>query len=231
MTQDSLLQKQTLIDILILTGLMVIAFFSYGMPSLFPPDEGRYANIAREMLAHHQYLIPHLDGVIYFEKPPLIYWLTAFMIHLFGHSQWAVRLINPLLSLIGVWFTYIVCRIAYTRRIALLAAVIAGTSFLYLAIGRMLTLDCGVAFFLNICLLSFLASMQYQPGWKKTLWLWLAYAAAGAAVMTKGLIGILFPIMIIGLWVLFQNQWHCYFCAMDYSGTAALPQLCLSLFD
>lgn len=67
------LTKTTWWDLLLLTIIVMLAFSCYGFPPLFPPDEGRYANIAREMLMQHQYLIPHLNGVIYFEKPPLIY--------------------------------------------------------------------------------------------------------------------------------------------------------------
>lgn len=202
-----LFNKVTWCDLLCLTGIIAIAYCCYGIPPLFPPDEGRYATIASEMLAHHQYLIPHVNDVIYFEKPPLIYWLTAFFLKLFGHNLWAVRFVNPFLSWISVWFTYLCCRIIYNRRVAFLGALFSGTMLLGLAMGHMLTLDCGVAVFLNISLLSFLVGLQYDPGFKRSLWLWLAYLAAGAAVMTKGLIGIVFPMMIIGLWVLIRNQW------------------------
>lgn len=201
-------QCQTCIDLLVVTGVVVLIFCFYGYPSLFTPDEGRYAEIAREMLASHQYIVPHLNGVIYFEKPPLGYWLTALMLHLFGYSEWSARLIDPMFSLLGVWFTYFACYRLYTRRVAFIAAIVVSTATLYVAMGRMLTLDIGLAFFVNVSLLSFLMGLQCLPGRKKTGWFWFAYAMAGAAMMYKGWIGLVFPVMIIGLWVLILNQWQ-----------------------
>ncbi|WP_192483463.1 MULTISPECIES: phospholipid carrier-dependent glycosyltransferase [Cysteiniphilum] len=197
-------------DLLLITIIMAIALCLYGLPVLFTPDEGRYAEIAREMVVNHQYIVPHLDGVIYFEKPPMIYWLTALSLKIFGFNIWAARLPNPVLSIIGVWFVYIVCRIVYQkRRVSLWAALITGTSILYLGGGRYLNLDAGVAFFLTITMLSFWASRQYrQTSWQANIWLLNAFIFSGLAVMTKGLIGIVFPMMIIGLWALIVGKYR-----------------------
>ncbi|MDA0910419.1 MAG: glycosyltransferase family 39 protein [Proteobacteria bacterium] len=197
-------------DLLLITIIMAIALCLYGLPVLFTPDEGRYAEIAREMVVNHQYIVPHLDGVIYFEKPPMIYWLTALSLKIFGFNIWAARLPNPVLSIIGVWFVYIVCRIVYQkRRVSLWAALITGTSILYLGGGRYLNLDAGVAFFLTITMLSFWASRQYrQTSWQANIWLLNAFIFSGLAVMTKGLIGIVFPMMIIGLWALIVSRYR-----------------------
>ncbi len=196
-------------DLLILTIVMAIGLCLYGMPVLFTPDEGRYAEIAREMLVTHQYIVPHLDGIIYFEKPPMIYWLTALSLKLFGLNDWAARLPNPVLSLIGIWMSYVVCRIVFQKRsLALWGAIISGTSLLYLGGARYLNLDAGVAFFLNATMLSFWASMQYsKKSFQGNLWLLVAFIFSGLAVMTKGLIGIVFPMMIIGLWSIFLSRW------------------------
>ncbi|WP_117003914.1 MULTISPECIES: phospholipid carrier-dependent glycosyltransferase [Cysteiniphilum] len=197
-------------DLLLITIIMAIGLCLYGLPVLFTPDEGRYAEIAREMVVNHQYIVPHLDGVIYFEKPPMIYWLTALSLKIFGFNIWAARLPNPVLSIIGVWFVYIICRIVYQkRRVSLWAALITGTSILYLGGGRYLNLDAGVAFFLTITMLSFWASRQYrQTSWQANIWLLNAFIFSGLAVMTKGLIGIVFPMMIIGLWALIVGRYR-----------------------
>ncbi|WP_119327619.1 phospholipid carrier-dependent glycosyltransferase [Cysteiniphilum halobium] len=197
-------------DLLLITIIMAIALCLYGVPVLFTPDEGRYAEIAREMVVNHQYIVPHLDGVIYFEKPPMIYWLTALSLKIFGFNIWAARLPNPVLSIIGVCFVYIVCRIVYQkRRVSLWAALITGTSILYLGGGRYLNLDAGVAFFLTVTMLSFWASRQYrQTSWQANVWLLNAFIFSGLAVMTKGLIGIVFPMMIIGLWALIIGKYR-----------------------
>lgn len=187
---------------------MVLAYMiTLGFPTLFPPDEGRYAEIPREMLLSGHWLVPHLNGVIYFEKPPLIYWLTALVMKLFGDSIWAVRLINPILSTLGCLFIYVVGRSVFNCRTGFLAAIMTGSALLYLGLGRLLTLDVGVSFFLTVSLGSFLVSHNRNRGLSRTLWLWLAYFAAGCAIMTKGLIGIVFPIMIIGVWILIYHYW------------------------
>jgi 4-amino-4-deoxy-L-arabinose transferase-like glycosyltransferase len=195
-------------DLLIITLIMAIGLSLYGVPVLFSPDEGRYAEIAREMLANHQYIVPYLDGVIYFEKPPLMYWLVALSLKIFGLNEWAARLPNPLLSLIGVWLVYIASIIVYkSRRVALWSAIISGTSLLYLGTARYLNLDAGIAFFITATMLCFWVSQQYNKNLKSHLWIFAAFAFAGLAVMTKGLIGIVFPMMIVGLWSIITCQW------------------------
>ena len=62
---------------------------------LLEPDEGRYAEIAREMLARGDWVVPHLQGEPYLDKPPLLYWLVVFSYKMFGVHDWAARLRRP----------------------------------------------------------------------------------------------------------------------------------------
>ena len=88
------------IDLFWLTLLISAVFWLFlGTPALTPPDEARYAEIPREMLATHEWMIPHLNGLMYFEKPPLSYWIVAFFEKCFGLSEWAVRSPNEIYSL------------------------------------------------------------------------------------------------------------------------------------
>ncbi|MDO8954532.1 MAG: glycosyltransferase family 39 protein [Gammaproteobacteria bacterium] len=186
----------------------IVSFITLGIPSLFTPDEGRYAEIPREMLASGNFIIPHLDGVIYFEKPPLIYWLTAFFMHCFGYSEWAVRTINGLFSVLGCLSIYAASRKLFNRRTGILAALIASSSLLYISINHMLTMDAGLSFFMTLSLLSFMLGLRATHRTKQSLWFWAAYLCAGLAFLCKGLIGIVFPMMIIGLWILLLNRWY-----------------------
>ena len=206
----SQIDRTFFLDILVLTLVMAVGLCLYGVPVLFTPDEGRYAEIAREMLVNHQYLVPHVDGVTYFEKPPLIYWLTALSLKLFGLNDWAARLVNPLLSTLGILLTYIICRLVLQkRRLALWSALISGTSLLYLGVARYLNLDAGVSFLITATMLSFWASEQYdRRQYQSYLWLVAAFIFSGLSVMTKGLIGIVFPMMIIGLWAMVVGRWR-----------------------
>ncbi len=77
---------------LLLAPLAVIWFGSLGMRSLISPDEGRYASIAWEMMRSGDWITPRLNGLLYFEKPPMQYWLSALFLHLFGLNEFAARL-------------------------------------------------------------------------------------------------------------------------------------------
>lgn len=178
-----------------------------GHYALISPDEGRYAEIGREMLVSGHYLVPRLNYILYFEKPPFFYWLTALSLKLFGLNEWAVRLWPILFSIAGCLITYITAHIYYGRKTGLLAAGILGTSLLYFAIGHLATIDMTVSLLITATLVAFLLGVQTPIGLKRRGYFYLAAVCAAFAVLTKGLIGFVFPIMIIGLWVLLLNKW------------------------
>ncbi|HVY53764.1 MAG TPA: hypothetical protein VHA13_04520, partial [Gammaproteobacteria bacterium] len=79
-------------DILIISGLIAIVyFFKLGSYPLFTPDEGRYSEVAREMLATGDFITPRLNGVVFLDKPIMYYWLQASAMKLFGINEWALR--------------------------------------------------------------------------------------------------------------------------------------------
>src|SRR4051812_46032658 len=88
-------------DALLLCILLGFFFFLLlGSRPLFIPDEGRYAEIARAMLASHDWITPHLNGIEYFEKPPLFYWLGAISLYGFGVNLWAIRSVNAIFAIL-----------------------------------------------------------------------------------------------------------------------------------
>ncbi len=82
----------------LLLGLLFLAWLlaTIWIRPLALPDEGRYAGVAWEMVRSGQWLTPTLDGLPYFHKPPLFYWLTAISIEVFGPTEWSVRLASIL---------------------------------------------------------------------------------------------------------------------------------------
>jgi 4-amino-4-deoxy-L-arabinose transferase-like glycosyltransferase len=81
-------------------------FFRLGVPGLMDPDEGRYAEIAREMLVSGDFITPQLNFLPYLEKPPLVYWLTALSLSVGGLNEWAARFMPALSAIGGVLAVY-----------------------------------------------------------------------------------------------------------------------------
>ena len=96
---------------------MGLVLFGYrlGVPGLMDPDEGRYAEIAREILLLRDWLIPHLNLFPYLEKPPLVYWLTAASFKVLGQSELAARLPSAAAALGGVLLAYGLARTLWGR--------------------------------------------------------------------------------------------------------------------
>src|SRR5437879_2017467 len=100
--------RSLLRDLLLLAVLAGILFsFGLGSRSLWSPDEGRYAEIPREMVESGDYVTPRLNGVKYFEKPVLFYWLQAGSIKLFGVHEWSLRLWTALFGVFGCLAVYV----------------------------------------------------------------------------------------------------------------------------
>src|SRR5450631_3847385 len=115
-------------DILVLMLVCAVPFLLFlGNVPLIDPDEGRYAEIPREMLERCDFITPMLNYVKYFEKPPLHYWLNAFFMSIFGLNEFAARFSGALMGLLTVLLVYHVGRRLFGRRSGLLAALILGT--------------------------------------------------------------------------------------------------------
>src|SRR5271157_1657051 len=112
-----------------------------GAPALWEPDEGRYAEIAREMVQSGDYVTPRNDWVRYFEKPPLMYWATAATIRILGPSEFAVRIPAALFSIAEVAATCALAETMFGVSTGLFAAVALALSPLVWGFARFLTLD------------------------------------------------------------------------------------------
>ncbi len=195
------------VDVLVLLILFGVALFqSLGRLPLIEPDEGRYAEIPREMLEHNDFLTPRLNYVKYFEKPPLYYWLNCISFSLFGQNEFAARFFSALSALLGILLTYQIGRAVFGRREGLLAAMVLGTSMGYLVQGRLNTTDMALSLFMTATLGFFLLASG-QDAHRRTLYFYLSCACAALAVLTKGPIGIILPGAIIALYLAAGNRW------------------------
>ncbi len=195
-------------DLLLLTlGFGALYLFLLGRLPLANPDEPRYAQIPREMLAQGDWVIGRLNEVPYLEKPPLVYWTVGLCHRLFGPGEWSMRLTPALFALGGVLLTYAAARRLHDRAAGLAAAVVFGTSLLTFALARVLLLDMALSVLMSATLFCFILAVREPPG-RRRRWLFYGlYASAALATLTKGLIGFLIPGAVMFLWLLVFNQW------------------------
>lgn len=181
--------------------------FRLGSYPLNNPDEGRNVEIPREMLATGDWVTPRLNGVNYFEKPPLMYWAVGACLKFFGASEWSMRATPALFALGGILLTYAAARRLHGRTAGLAAATVLGTSLLYFGTGRFLVLDMAVSVLMSATLFCFILGVQEPPGARRRWLFYGLYASAALATLTKGFIGFLVTGAVMFLWLLVFNQW------------------------
>src|SRR5256712_5417841 len=181
----------------ILLALSLLLFFvKLGMPFL-DPDGGLYATIAHEMLSRGDWVIPHINGLPYLEKPPLYFWLTALTFQLFGLSEWATRLWSALAALGTVLLTWRIGRRLYGRRAGLLAGLVIATVVGNALYVRKASTDQLFVFCLTLAMYGFLRDAERADRGRARFLLF--YLGAALAVLAKGFIGVVFPVLIVGL--------------------------------
>jgi len=130
----------------------VVVFPFLGSFGLLEPDEGRFAQIGREMAANGNYLVPHLNGIEQFYKPPLVYWLNAVAYKIFGVSEWTARLPSALAFFGVIWLTgWMGWRLA-GRAVGWSAALVLASMMEPYGLGRQITLDMTLTFWITAAL-------------------------------------------------------------------------------
>ena len=192
MTPQAPPSRRALIALLVV--LAVLWFAGIGQRALINPDEGRYAEIAREMVVTGDWLTPRLNGLKYFEKPPLQYWVTAAAFSAFGIHEGTARLWPVLSTFLAVLFLgYVGLRLGGPRLGLYAAAALAGCAG-FVINGHLLTLDGALGALLTVAFGAFVLAQRdgASPG-ECRRWMWLAWAAMAGATLSKGLIGVVIP--------------------------------------
>ncbi|MBI4488550.1 MAG: glycosyltransferase family 39 protein [Deltaproteobacteria bacterium] len=187
-------------DLLLLLAVSLpFIFVGVGSFSFLDPDEGMYGAIAREMAEGGDWITPHFNGVRYLEKPPLHFWLSALTISLFGPSEWAVRLWSGIPALGTVILIWRMGEWLYGRHAGLLAGIIFATSVGVFRYVHVAATDFLLVFSLTLSLFGFIRSLLFGRGGRTDYLLF--YFGAALAVLSKGLIGLVFPILMVGLFL------------------------------
>ncbi|MFQ5687664.1 MAG: phospholipid carrier-dependent glycosyltransferase, partial [Candidatus Scalindua sp.] len=172
-------------------GLSILFLLLYIAPlnvrPVAAPDEARYGEIAREMLDTGDFVVPRLNGLRYFEKPVLGYWLNAASMALFGGNSFAIRFPSALaVGLTALTIYLMVQRFHRCERTALLAAFIYMTFVGVYGVGTFCVPDSLLSFFLTAALSCFLVVSANETVRKRIWWLLLCGVFCGAAFLTKG---------------------------------------------
>ena len=195
---------------LVLALTLVNLFLLLGHRGLNEPDEGRYGEVAREMIERGDWLVPHFWYAPHLSKPPFAYWATAVSLKVFGFSEWAVRFPVALAGLSGVLAAYCLARRMAGERAGLWAAVILQTSALYLVMSRMLTTDMFLTQFVAWAGYGLWRSLEAlredQRGAKFMLWQGGAWAAMGMGFLCKGPVALVIPLAGAVGWLVHQRK-------------------------
>jgi len=193
----------------LLALICVVAWFAtLGGRKLLNPDEGRYAEIPREMVVTGDWLTPRLDGLKYFEKPPLQYWSTAAAYEVFGVNEFSSRFWCGLTGLLGVALAGLAGAKLFGRSAGVIAAALLGSSLMWVILGHLNTLDMSVSFFLEATLCAFLfAQRSPLKSRQERNWMLIAWAMAALACLTKGLEAIVLPGLAFVAYSLIEREY------------------------
>ena len=215
--QSSALHPGKILLLVVIYGLIWFGTLNYR--HLIPSDEGRYAEIAREMLVTGDWVTPRYNGYKYFEKPPLQAWATAATFQVFGIGDWQARLWTALtgfLTILAIGFTG--SRL-YNARAGWLAAVVLASSPMWIISGHFNSLDMGLSAFLVAALCSLLLAQHSQSKTGCRNWMWVCWIFMALATLSKGLIGAAIPAMVFIAYSISAWDWKIWTRLRLFSGT------------
>jgi 4-amino-4-deoxy-L-arabinose transferase-like glycosyltransferase len=177
-----------------------------GEPALWEPDEGRYAEIAREMVISGDYVTPRDDWVRYLEKPPLVYWTTAAAIRLLGRNETAVRLPIAFASIAQIVIVQVLAETMFGPLAGAAAAMCLALSPLFFGFSRFLTLDPMLAMFVTAALASFYAAARRRNLGAGRNWLLMAAIFVAPGILTKGPVALLLVVSVAAAFMLIEGR-------------------------
>lgn len=187
-----------------------------GLAALRPlavPDEGRYGEIGRWMLQSGDWLTPRLNGIPFFHKPPYVYWLEAIALAIWGVSAWALRWVSALHAGLMLLALYLATRGSVGEATARRAAIMLGSSLAFLFGGQYVNHDMAVAAWIGVAIWCFALAFARLPGSASAsadaaaMWLArLGFVACGLGFLSKGLIGVALPGLVLLVWLIWTGQ-------------------------
>lgn len=179
-----------------------------GVRPIMVPDESRYAEIPREMIASGDWTVPHLNGLRYYEKPVLGYWVNAGSIMLFGENAFAIRFPSAMSAGISAMLLFLlVRRYAGGYSAGILAACMFLTFLEVYVLGILSVLDSMLTLFVTATMASFFFAYMEENSWKKTGFLAVSGIFCGLAFLTKGFIAFAIPLVTVVPFMIWEGRW------------------------
>lgn len=192
------------VDISILLLALIVTLLGIGSYGLYEPHEGHFAMVGQEMIWRNDWITPHLNGSPYLNKPPLLYWLIALSTSIFGSTEFAARLPISLAGWLGIVFAWKWTRELWGINSSRVAALMLSVTLGWFIFTHQILIDV----LLGTLLLSsnyFLWRSLYQP--QSRLNWWGAYLSLALCVLTKGLIGLVFPLLGCLALIIIRQDW------------------------
>ena len=182
----------------LLWAFVVVALFAWlGTRGLNEPDEGRYAEIGREMAASGDWLMPHLNGFEHLQKPPLLYWVTALSLRLFGVNEWAARLPSALAAFGTLYLTWHIGTVLFAPWVGAAAVLILLSTAEFVLLSRTLTPDMMLTFWITLSIACLVEVVARGSGRR---WRIGFFVAMGLGFLCKGPMALLIPISAAVCW-------------------------------
>jgi len=194
--------------LLVLLALFVIVYIiPLGVSPLVIPDETRYSEIPREMIASGNWAAPHLNGLRYFEKPAMGYWLNALSIMAFGESRFAARFPSALATgLSALLLFFMARRFSAQDKSGLITASIFLLSIEIFAVGSFSILDAPFSLFITGSIIFYYFAVMEQIITRRRLFLVLSGISCGFAFLTKGFLAFALPVIIIFPFMIWERK-------------------------
>lgn len=193
---------------LLAAAFLAVWLGTLGYRHLIPTDEGRYAEIAREMFTSGDWVTIRYNALKYFEKPPLQMWGTALAYTLFGIGDWQARLFTALSGIVGIVFTVLAAARWWGKRTAVITGLVLVSAPMWNVGSHFNSLDMGVAGCMTMALGALLlAQHPSATRAQRRGWMWACWASMALAVLSKGLIGVVLPGFVLVVYTFVARDW------------------------
>ena len=215
--QFSMIHPGKILLITLIYGLIWFGTLNYR--HLIPSDEGRYAEMAREMLVTGDWITPRYNGYKYFEKPPLQIWASAIAFQAFGFGEWQARLWSALTGFLTILIIGFTGSRIFNPRAGWLGALVLASSPMWIISGHFNSLDMGLSAFMVSALCALLLAQTSDNKTGRRNWMWLCWSMMSLATLSKGLIGAAIPAMVFIAYSISAWDWKIWSRLHIFSGT------------